>query len=404
MGKIKRAVRNMSLKKSLLSMGVLCLGTVSILVIATVLIFSDIRQKILDTRPIHISDYSVETEGDEGSGGMLIVPYVHTFGELSGKSRIYYRAATVCMAVLPVLYVIAGAFLMTKWYYRLKIQKPLEELKKGMEYIARQDLDFQMEYHTEDELGKLCDTFEVMKNEIHRSNRGMWELLQERKALTASISHDLRTPLTVINGYLDYLEKAAEKGTVTDELLQSTVQSMAGAAQRLERYVDCVKDVQKMEDIEIRTERFLLKDYINGMETDYGLLAEKQGKCLEIRDLTRTDYIETDRDMLSKAMENIFNNALRFSVQNIRIIIEETEKEFLFTIEDDGTGFTREELRSATSLFYSSPENRGSFGIGLSICSILCGKFGGILKLDNVPGGGARVSISIEKKHTFSEI
>lgn len=62
---------------------------------------------------------------------MLIVPYVHTFGELSGKSRIYYRAATVCMAVLPVLYVIAGAFLMTKWYYRLKIQKPLEERKRG---------------------------------------------------------------------------------------------------------------------------------------------------------------------------------------------------------------------------------------------------------------------------------
>lgn len=55
---------------------------------------------------------------------------------------------------------------------------------------------------------------------------------------------------------------------------------------------------------------------------------KKQGKCLEIRDLTRTDYIETDRDMLSKAMENIFNNALRFSVQNIRIIVEETEKEF----------------------------------------------------------------------------
>lgn len=106
----------------------------------------------------------------------------------------------------------------------------------------------------------------------------MWELLQERKALTASISHDLRTPLTVINGYLDYLEKAAEKGTVTDELLQSTVQSMAGAAQRLERYVDCVKDVQKMEDIEIRTERFLLKDYISGMETDYGLLAEEAGE------------------------------------------------------------------------------------------------------------------------------
>ena len=90
----------------------------------------------------------------------------------------------------------------------------------------------------------------------------MWNMLQERKALTASVSHDLRTPITVINGYLDYLDKASRKQIITEEALHSTLKQMKGAVQRLERYVECVKDIQKIEDIEIKEAHFNLKEYI----------------------------------------------------------------------------------------------------------------------------------------------
>lgn len=80
-----------------------------------------------------------------------------------------------------------------------------------MYHISQQDLDFQIQYTSDDELGQLCDTFEHMKNEIYKSNSKMWNMLQERKALTASVSHDLRTPITVLNGYLDYLENQSKE-------------------------------------------------------------------------------------------------------------------------------------------------------------------------------------------------
>ena len=148
------------------------------------------------------------------------------------------------MVALPVLYVIVGSIVMAKLYYKLKIQKPLLSLNNGVEHISQQDLDFQIEYTSNDELGRLCNAFECMKKEIYTSNRKMWNMLQERKALTASVSHDLRTPITVINGYLDYLDKASHKQIITEETLRSTIKQMKGAVQRLERYVECVKDIR----------------------------------------------------------------------------------------------------------------------------------------------------------------
>ena len=101
--------------------------------------------------------------------------------------------------------------------------------------------------------------------------------------------------------------------------------------------------------------------------------------------------------MLSKVLENIFDNALRFASKIIDITVTEEENRILFSVQDDGEGFTEEELKTATTLFYSSKMNGGNYGIGLSICKILCDKLGGSLHLSNNAGSGARVTIEIKK-------
>lgn len=382
MGKIKNTFQKMSLKKSLVMLAALCLGGVSILSIITILIFSDMQQKILDTRPIVVTDYTMKNYEETGSE-TTVVPQKYIYKELSKDNQIYYWIVTILMVILPVIYIIAASLMVAKFYYKLKLQIPLENLKNGMYHISQQDLDFQIQYTTDDELGKLCDTFECMRNEIHKSNCKMWDMLQERKALTASISHDLRTPITVVNGYLDYLEKSMERKMLTEELLQTTIKNMAGAMSRLERYVDCVKDIQKMEEIEIRKEQYNLKEIIADITREFSVLAAQYGRKLIIHDLSQDAFIETDKDMLSKILENIFDNALRFSTDKIVLSIDEKKDYICFSIQDDGVGFTAEELNSATSFFYSSPTNGGNFGIGLSICKILCEKLGGNMCLGN---------------------
>lgn len=396
MDKIKKLLQNMSLKKSLVLLAFFCLGIVSILSLLTIFRLSNIQQSILDTRPIIVTGYTSENNTDT-ENGLTVVPKEYVHGELSDEKQIYYWMVTALMVVFPVFYIIIASVIVAKFYYKLKLQTPLEDLKNGMHYISEQNLDFQIKYRSEDELGKLCDTFEHMRNEVYKSNRKMWDMLQERKALTASISHDLRTPITVINGYLDYLEKSMEKGILTNDVLRTTLQNMAGAAGRLHRYVDCVNDIQKIEDIEIKKDFYDLKIFISEITQGFSLLAEQHKKQLEVQNLSRTLQIQTDRDILCKVLENVFDNALRFSNDKIRLTIEETEHCVSFVIQDDGIGFTPEELSSAASFFYGSPTNGGNFGIGLSISKILCEKLGGVLYLRNRPEHGASVTIKIHK-------
>ena len=155
-------------------------------------------------------------------------------------------------------------------------------------------------------------------------------MLQERKALTASVSHDLRTPITVLNGYLDYLEKSIERETLTNETLQTTIKNMTEAVDRLKRYVECVKDIQKMEDIEIKKDNYNLKELIADITKEFSILAARENKKLVIRDFSNSDFISTDKAMLSKVLENIFDNALRFSHEEIIFSIKEKEDYLLF--------------------------------------------------------------------------
>ena len=400
MGKIKETFQKMSLKKSLLILAVFWLSLVGVLSIATILKCSDIRQEILDTRPIIITDYIIDDTNRnnmENNNGVTAVPQKYTHGELSKENQVYYWCITILMVSLPIAYIIFASFMVAKLYYKWKLQIPLEHLKNGMYHISQQDLDFQIPYTSNDELGQLCDTFENMKNEIYISNRKMWDMLQERKALTASVSHDLRTPITVINGYLDYLEKSIERETLSNDTLQITIKNMAEAVERLKRYVECVKDIQKIEDIEIRQENCNLKELISNITREFSILATQKNREFAIQDYSKSVCISTDKAMLLKILENIFNNALRFSHEKIIFSIEEKKEYLYFSMQDDGIGFTTEELKSATSFFFSSSTNGGNFGIGLSICKILCEKLGGDMCLDNTAEHGANITIRIKK-------
>lgn len=400
MGKIKETFQKMSLKKSLLILAVFWLSLVGVLSIATILKCSDIRQEILDTRPIIITDYIIDDTNRnnmENNNGVTAVPQKYTHGELSKENQVYYWCITILMVSLPIAYIIFASFMVAKLYYKWKLQIPLEHLKNGMYHISQQDLDFQIPYTSNDELGQLCDTFENMKNEIYISNRKMWDMLQERKALTASVSHDLRTPITVINGYLNYLGKSIERETLTNETLQTTIRNMTEAVERLKRYVECVKDIQKIEDIEIRQENCNLKELISNVTREFSILATQKNREFVIQDYSKSVCISTDKAMLLKILENIFDNALRFSHEKIIFSIEEKKEYLYFSMQDDGIGFTTEELKSATSFFFSSSTNGGNFGIGLSICKILCEKLGGDMCLDNTAEHGAIITIRIKK-------
>ena len=254
------------------------------------------------------------------------------------------------MIALPTLYLVLGTIFIVKIYYRLKLALPIEQLNIGIANLTNNNLDFQITYNSNDELGRLCSTLEVMRNELIENNQKVWELLDQRKALTASVSHDLRTPITVLKGYLDYLLKNLPEKRVSDDVLLTTLKSMAKNNH---------------------------KDLV-----------------LEAKIVSKQLYL--DKQIIFKILENLLNNAFRFANNGVKLTIMETVGYLEFVIQDDGPGFSKKDLENATTLFYSSQTNKGSFGIGLSISKILCEKHGGILKLLNNENGACAI-VQIKK-------
>ena len=118
-------------------------------------------------------------------------------------------------------------FLLLKWL-------TVAILEGAVDRIGRKDLDFTVSYASEDEMGRLCASFEEMRKSLEENQKEMWKLVEDQKQLNAAFAHDLRTPLTVIRGYSDFLVRYLPKGTISQEKLKDTLGLLAEQCGRLE--------------------------------------------------------------------------------------------------------------------------------------------------------------------------
>ncbi len=383
MGKIK------SLKISMIITFLITVCVITLVSGVTIFVANQTQQEVLKKRQMVISSPNLEI--DEQIGGYVIdIDKSNVkWKPLSTKDSIAYYGSYVVMIGFPVLYIIVGIGVAAAVYYRKKLRTPITQLQNGVERIQENDLDFHIEYDGDDELGQLCCSMEKMRSELRQKHKELWESLEQRKLLNASVAHDLRTPLTVLKGYLDYLEKSILQNKITEDELMDTVSSMQGAVIRLERYVECVRDVEKFESIEIKKQPENMKLLLNEMESNVSQLA--QGKEILFSNSVSLDEVNIDKSVLFRILENLLQNALRYSEKQINIDISQKDKFFVLTVKDDGQGFTEAGLRKATTVFYSMDKGREHFGIGLSVCRLLCEKHGGLLYIRNNKGKGACV-------------
>ena len=90
-------------------------------------------------------------------------------------------------------------------FYSIKLKQPLSLLLQSADRISQSDLDFCLDYPASDEMGELCRALDTMRAALLKNNQETWAMMEERRKLSASIAHDLRTPITVMKGYTEYL-------------------------------------------------------------------------------------------------------------------------------------------------------------------------------------------------------
>lgn len=275
-------------------------------------------------------------------------------------------------------------------------------MKQGISHIADNDLDFSIGYGKQDELGQLCRAFETMRGELVKNDRYMWGLVEERKKINASIAHDLRTPITVIKSYSEYLDRNAGKENMAGDGTREIAGYINQAAVRLEEYADSVREVQALEDMRLEYGEVLLGSFLEEMRSQLSVMARQNGKEICLRARLPEQAVVMSAAAVFRIMENIVDNSLRFCRERIDVEVSFDSPLLIIIITDDGRGFSEKERVEATDYFYKGKMEEGHsmekkhFGIGLTICQILAQKHGGIILLDNSPKGGARVTVQIK--------
>lgn len=387
-------MKNASIKRSMTLTFIITMCMTGVFSGVTVFLANQAQQNILRNKYMLIrsADYQWDQEAD-GYRIDMDESAVEWHG-LNMAENIAYYGCYFAMIGLPVFYMIAGIGGAAAVYYRVKLRAPILELQKGMKRIQDNNLDFHMEYCRKDELGQLCGSMEKMRKELCHNHKALWEMLRQRKLLNASVAHDLRTPITVIRGYLDFLERNISQDKLTEEMLMDTIASMQGAVLRLERYVECVRDVEKMEGMEIKRERqetaLLLK------EIESNICQLKEDKKIDLLADIPLRSVNIDKSVLFRILENLLQNALRYMKEQIIVEVSARDHLFFISVKDDGKGFSEEDLSQAVNMFYGKEKGSEHFGIGLGVCRLLCEKHGGFLKLGNHENSGACVTAVLD--------
>lgn len=309
-----------------------------------------------------------------------------------------YEIFRIIQYLCILIYSVIAIMVVSKLYYKRKLEEPLRLLHMEAEAIAREDLSFCCEYKSEDEMGEICRTFDGLRKQLAESRQKNWDIMEAQRQLNAAFAHDLRTPLTVMKGYIEMITQFYPKGRMPEEKLYENLDLLYKQVLRMEAFSGTMKEIHSFEEMKVEKKKWKLSDVKNRLEESIRGLRKTSEKRIELayagncRKDREGETIYVDERFLLETVENLLGNALRFCQERVEIQLEREEKFLRIYVLDDGKGFGRQEINTAWKPYYTGePADGEHFGLGLSICKNLCEKHGGSLSLSNNLKGGAIV-------------
>lgn len=277
-------------------------------------------------------------------------------------------------------------------YYKRKLEEPLRILKREMEFIGRDDLSFDCSYVSNDEMGQICQGFNGMRKQLIKNQGNLWELMESQRELNAAFAHDIRTPLTVMKGYIQMLLQFYPSGKLSEEKLVEMLLMLQKQAERMEQFSLTMKEIHTMEEWQVKRKPLTMRELVDQINvTLQGLPKDGKEIQLHVNIQENKEELICDKNLIQEVVDNLLINALRYAKKEVDVFIQREEEGIYIYVKDDGDGFTKEALMKAARPYFSTTE--GHFGLGLTICQTLCKKHGGELEVLNSIEGGGIVSV-----------
>ncbi len=287
------------------------------------------------------------------------------------------------MAVCIVLILAATGLSITAWIYR-SIVTPICKLEEAAKNIKEGNLDFTIEADSKDEMGRLCQNFEDMRQRLKESAGEKLEAEKQNRILISNISHDLRTPITAIKGYVEgILDGVAD----TPEKVDKYMRTIYNKAIDMDRLINELTLYAKIDTnrIPYNFKRINAGEYFSDCIEEIGLELEAEHIGLSYFNYAGDEVeIIADPEQLKRVIDNIIGNSVKYMDKEhglINIRIKDVGDFIQIEIEDNGKGIGQKDLPFIFDRFYRTDASRnsatGGSGIGLSIVKKIIEDHGG---------------------------
>lgn len=307
-----------------------------------------------------------------------------------------------CMTVLLVLLLVAVVFAMTRRTAR-RLRAITGQLTEACRLLAGGDLEAPMPAPTHvREFDEALQTMDSLRGELAGSLKAQWAMEQQRTERMAALTHDLKTPLTIIQGNAELL--AEEELTAAQ---RPAVDAILRGAGRAGQYLAALRDICRVQDAPTMAEDFPLLPFCENLaETGRALCAPRGVRFACAFRLPDGLTLHARRQDLARAVENLLANAARFAPQGgqVTLACRAESGQVLFTVQDDGPGFPEAILHNGGQMFATGDAARsdGHQGLGLYWARTVAEAHGGRLTLANT-GGGALAVLAVPMYHGKSQ-
>ena len=299
----------------------------------------------------------------------------------SSSSQVKLMAKDMILTATIIL--VFTALSVGLWIYR-SIAVPLVKLKKATKNIKEGNLDFVLEVEGNDEFSQLCQDFEEMRKRLKESTEEKILMDKENKELISNISHDLKTPITAVKGYVEGIMDGVAD---TPEKMDRYVRTIYNKTNEMDHLINELTFYSKIDTnrIPYTFSKLNVEDYFSDCAEELGLEMETRGI-----ELVYANYVEkgvqviADGEQIRRVIHNIVSNAIKYMEKPrgiIQLRVKEVGDYIEVEIEDNGKGIAAKDLPYIFDRFYrtdvSRNSSKGGSGIGLSIVKKIMEDHGG---------------------------
>src|SRR5665648_5104 len=307
-------------------------------------------------------------------GAIIIFSLIINRYYFSKNPEVFLRPAFYFYNTYAILIMVVfiGVFIIT---FLLPIKKKLKYLRYvsiRIKEIANEGFGSIIEIRGDDEIAELCSNINSMSKELKSKFDHERDLEKVKYELIGGVSHDLRTPLTSIKGYLQLLK---DKQYQTPEQLENFIEIAFNKTEMLKNLIEDLFEYTRLagQETKLEYQRLCLNDIVNQVVMDYGPLFEKENLQLKAAIPNEKYYVQINPDKYVRVIENLLGNALKYSLKSgeVWVLLSTEDDGVKMTIQNNGQVIDAESLSHLFDRFYRIEKSRsketGGAGLGLAI-------------------------------------